>query len=280
MKGEKALGGMEFPSPGEITGLLPAPLIPPPTLSHTVHLGRLSPCPSYPPTQNRWTAGRLPRDGGGERRLPMSLRLEGFPDLLRAERMFNKSVCVCSTHYLTIVYVSYSSASEGGVHMACISVYTVGSVRWRCASVGCECRCGDAPAGKRTGLGACWFGRSPVAHLAFCSCLSRMLSRRWGLGMKAMSPPSFTSRPIHQSLLYFWGWGGTGRGGERRRSGLGWAPQLGSLRNCWVGRRRRRRQREGQQGVNPQDSSLRRHGRRPGDLRGSLSNCSLYTHGD
>lgn len=46
----------------------------------------------------------------------------------------------------------------------------------------------------------------PNSHLAFCSCLSRMLSRRWGLGMKAMSPPSFTSRPIHQSLLYFWGW--------------------------------------------------------------------------
>lgn len=43
----------------------------------------------------------------------------------------------------------------------------------------------------------------PRSHLAFCSCLSRMLSRRWGLGMKAMSPPSFTSLPIHQSLLYF-----------------------------------------------------------------------------
>lgn len=56
----------------------------------------------------------------------------------------------------------------------------------------------------------------PCSHLAFCSCLTRMLSRRWGLGMKAMSPPSFTSRPIHQSLLYFWGWGGAGRGGERR----------------------------------------------------------------
>lgn len=32
--------------------------------------------------------------------------------------------------------------------------------------------------------------------------------------MKAMSPPSFTSLPIHQSLLYFWGWGGAGRGGK------------------------------------------------------------------
>lgn len=58
----------------------------------------------------------------------------------------------------------------------------------------------------------------PCSHLAFCSCLSRMLSRRWGLGMKAMSPPSFTSRPIHQSLLYFWGWGwGGGRGSEKQR---------------------------------------------------------------
>lgn len=55
------------------------------------------------------------------------------------------------------------------------------------------------------------------SHLAFCSCLSRMLSRRWGLGMKAMSPPSFTSRPIHQSLLYFWAWDGVERGGEGRR---------------------------------------------------------------
>lgn len=57
----------------------------------------------------------------------------------------------------------------------------------------------------------------PRSHLAFCSCLSRMLSRRWGLGMKAMSPPSFTSRPIHQSLLYFWAWGGAK--GEGRSHG-------------------------------------------------------------
>lgn len=39
----------------------------------------LSPLPVHP---NERAEGRLPRDGGGERRLPMSLRLEGFPDLL------------------------------------------------------------------------------------------------------------------------------------------------------------------------------------------------------
>lgn len=39
----------------------------------------LSPLPIHP---NERAEGRLPRDGGGERRLPMSLRLEGFPDLL------------------------------------------------------------------------------------------------------------------------------------------------------------------------------------------------------
>lgn len=55
-----------------------------------------------------------------------------------------------------------------------------------------------------------------------------MLSRRWGLGMKAMSPPSFTSRPIHQSLLYFWGWGGIGRGSERRQPWL--QPQLSNVK--------------------------------------------------
>lgn len=41
------------------------------------------------------------------------------------------------------------------------------------------------------------------ADLCFCSCLSLMASSRRGLGMKAMSAPSLTSRPIHQSLLYF-----------------------------------------------------------------------------
>lgn len=60
----------------------------------------------------------------------------------------------------------------------------------------------------------------PCSHLAFCSCLSRMLSRRWGLGMKAMSPPSFTSRPIHQSLLYFWAWDGAERGGEEAQASV------------------------------------------------------------
>lgn len=38
---------------------------------------------------------------------------------------------------------------------------------------------------------------------AFCSCLILMASSLTGLGMKVMSAPSFTSRPIHQSLLYF-----------------------------------------------------------------------------
>lgn len=65
---------------------------PSPTPSRIVRLGRISlpQCLSDPPTQDRWVGGRLPRDGGGERRLPMSLRLEGFPDLLRAERAISK----------------------------------------------------------------------------------------------------------------------------------------------------------------------------------------------
>lgn len=42
-----------------------------------------------------------------------------------------------------------------------------------------------------------------LADLCFCSCLSLIASSRRGLGMKVMSAPSFTSRPIHQSLLYF-----------------------------------------------------------------------------
>lgn len=36
-----------------------------------------------------------------------------------------------------------------------------------------------------------------------CSCSRRRLSSLTGLGMKPTSQPSFTSRPIHQSLLYF-----------------------------------------------------------------------------
>lgn len=38
---------------------------------------------------------------------------------------------------------------------------------------------------------------------SFCSCSRRRLSSFTGLGMKPTSQPSFTSRPIHQSLLYF-----------------------------------------------------------------------------
>lgn len=36
-----------------------------------------------------------------------------------------------------------------------------------------------------------------------CSCSRRRLSSLTGLGMKPTSQPSFTSLPIHQSLLYF-----------------------------------------------------------------------------
>lgn len=85
----------------------------------------------------------LPKEGGGDRRLPLSPRPEALPALL----------------------------GKKGV-----------SERW-------------GPRGE---------ARGSHPYLAFCSCLSLMASRRWGLGMKAMSPPSFTRRPIHQSLLYFW----------------------------------------------------------------------------
>lgn len=83
-----------FPSPGETLGF--SQLHPFPHCS----LGE-SPfplCLSGPPTQDRWVEGRLPRDGGGERRLPMSLRLVGFPDLLRAEREVSESLCVYALH--------------------------------------------------------------------------------------------------------------------------------------------------------------------------------------
>lgn len=43
----------------------------------------------------------------------------------------------------------------------------------------------------------------PWKRPLFCSCWMRMFSRRSGLGMKPISQPSFTSLPIHQSLLYF-----------------------------------------------------------------------------
>lgn len=53
-------------------------------------------------------------------------------------------------------------------------------------------------------------GPPPARHLelrrfwrSFCSCSRRRLSSLTGLGMKPTSQPSFTSRPIHQSLLYF-----------------------------------------------------------------------------
>lgn len=39
--------------------------------------------------------------------------------------------------------------------------------------------------------------------LIFCSCSSRVFSSLTGLGMNPTSQPSFTRRPIHQSLLYF-----------------------------------------------------------------------------
>lgn len=43
----------------------------------------------------------------------------------------------------------------------------------------------------------------PCTRPLFCSCWSRMFSSFRGLGMKPISHPSFTSRPIHQSLLNF-----------------------------------------------------------------------------
>jgi hypothetical protein len=39
--------------------------------------------------------------------------------------------------------------------------------------------------------------------LIFCSCSSLVFSSLTGLGMNPTSQPSFTRRPIHQSLLYF-----------------------------------------------------------------------------
>lgn len=45
----------------------------------------------------------------------------------------------------------------------------------------------------------------PWKRPLFCSCWSRMFSSFSGLGMKPMSQPSFTRRPIHQSLLNFYG---------------------------------------------------------------------------
>ncbi len=42
-----------------------------------------------------------------------------------------------------------------------------------------------------------------AAFLACTSLLIRIVSRFTGLGIKPTSPPSFTGRPIHQSLLNF-----------------------------------------------------------------------------
>lgn len=44
----------------------------------------------------------------------------------------------------------------------------------------------------------------PWKRPLFCSCWMRIFSSLSGLGMKPISQPSFTSLPIHQSLLYFW----------------------------------------------------------------------------
>lgn len=51
----------------------------------------------------------------------------------------------------------------------------------------------------------CFSGPYPWTRPLFCSCWSRMFSSFRGLGMKPISQPSFTNRPIHQSLLNFWG---------------------------------------------------------------------------
>lgn len=43
----------------------------------------------------------------------------------------------------------------------------------------------------------------PWTRPLFCSCWSRIFSSFRGLGMNPISQPSFTNRPIHQSLLNF-----------------------------------------------------------------------------
>jgi len=54
------------------------------------------------------------------------------------------------------------------------------------------------PHGRRSSVSYPW------TRPLFCSCWSRMFSSFRGLGMKPISQPSFTNRPIHQSLLNFW----------------------------------------------------------------------------
>lgn len=57
----------------------------------------------------------------------------------------------------------------------------------------------------------------PWTRPLFCSCWSRMFSSFRGLGMKPISQPSFTNRPIHQSLLNFW----TPQRKKKKRTGGG-----------------------------------------------------------
>lgn len=157
--------GVSAPTPPQKQPLLAlpaAPSSPPPAQGTAPHLGLTCFCfclawgekrqrlvtvkwgpPPGTPTIPLGQDLPLPKEGGGDRRLPLSPRPEALPALL----------------------------GKKGV-----------SERW-------------GPRGE---------ARGSHPYLAFCSCLSLMASRRWGLGMKAMSPPSFTRRPIHQSLLYFW----------------------------------------------------------------------------
>jgi hypothetical protein len=166
--------------------------------------------------------------------LPMSLRLEGFPDLLRRRKRrggerererereseyMNEYECfyVGSIHYLIVaqIYTYFCERAEY-VHLCVCVCVCVRKLVDLCGvnmylhlgGGGCACMCGDCSVAQVHVWTVC-------SHLAFCSCLRRILSRRCGLGIKAMSPPSFTSLPIHQSLLYFWGWSGAGRGSKR-----------------------------------------------------------------
>ena len=50
-----------------------------------------------------------------------------------------------------------------------------------------------------------WYLEWNLPCLALCSCWMRVFSIFTGLGMKPISQPSFTRRPIHQSLLNFYG---------------------------------------------------------------------------
>lgn len=50
----------------------------------------------------------------------------------------------------------------------------------------------------------CYYLEQNFPCFAFCSCCSLMFSSLTGLGMNPISQPSFTNRPIHQSLLNFY----------------------------------------------------------------------------